>query len=629
MTCDSPDPSALAPLLAEWLPQQRWFGGRVTATVTAVRVAGRLTDEPSVSELVLVETPAGTYQVPLLYRHEWDDMLAHVHVGTLDHDGRPSSRCTTHCTTRPSPAPGSGAWPKPPGRRDPVHVRWSRRRTCRWTRPSLVVSAEQSNTSLIFGHAAILKVFRRVEPGRNPDIEVHAALAATGGRHIARMLGHVEATWTGPDGAVTADVAMLQDFLQSATDGWQLAQISVRDLMAEGDLHADEVGGDFAAEAHRLGVATAETHADLAEALPTGSYDQGRLAGARRRRCARGSTRPPSRSTRSSRTSTGSRHDLRAGGQAARPGSHPARARRLPPRPGACGPRSAGCCSTSRASRSSRSRSGSGWTRRCATSPGCFARSTTPAATCSLIIPRAAQIAYRAEEWATRNRSAFLDGYAEGAGADARDGLRAPRAARRVRGGQGGLRGALRGGPPPVVAPDPARRRGPALVDLTAAIARIVAPPPGGSGMTHASCARITTRTALAADRWERPHACSPRRRVTSRCRPARPDGPGHHGVRVSAAGLGQVRRRLDVPRWLRPVDDVQKARSSASSYPSSMHRQGAGIEMGLGYEPVEGAREYIGERRRRVRRRPAVVRDRVHGQRRLPTAAPRWRRAT
>jgi maltokinase len=128
---------------------------------------------------------------------------------------------------------------------------------------SLALTAEQSNTSVVFGDVAIMKTFRRIEPGKNPDVEVHAALTALGARHIARMLGYV--AWNQSEDSW--GLAMVQEFMTTATDGWQLATGSVRDLMAEGDLHAEEAGGDFAAEAYRLGVSTAEVHADLAQAF--------------------------------------------------------------------------------------------------------------------------------------------------------------------------------------------------------------------------------------------------------------------------------------------------------------------------------------------------------------------------
>jgi maltokinase len=55
----------------------------------------------------------------------------------------------------------------------------------------------------------------------------------------------------------------------AASDGWSLAATSVRDLYATRGRRRGEVGGDFAGEAERLGVATAQVHADLAEAFGT------------------------------------------------------------------------------------------------------------------------------------------------------------------------------------------------------------------------------------------------------------------------------------------------------------------------------------------------------------------------
>jgi maltokinase len=278
VTVRPPTPDELVPLLAQWLPRQRWFGRREeTVEISAVHVVGRLTSDPAVSELVLVETPTATYTVPLVYRFEWVDTLAHVHVGTV---GRDDQSFEVYDALHDKTV--TGAWLRKIDREEFDHdagrglraVRGATAGDLPLDEPSLVVSAEQSNTSLVFGNEAILKVFRRIEPGRNPDIEVHAALATRGSRHVAELLGHVEVSWTDSSGRpVDGDAAMLQQFLRSATDGWQLAQISVRDLISEGDLHADEVGGDFASESFRLGVATAETHTDMAAVLPTGSFD--------------------------------------------------------------------------------------------------------------------------------------------------------------------------------------------------------------------------------------------------------------------------------------------------------------------------------------------------------------------
>ena len=82
----------------------------------------------------------------------------------------------------------------------------------------------------------------------------------------SRLQGWIEADVDG----IPTTLGLLQEFLRSGSDGWVLALTSVRDLFAEGDLHAEEVGGDFAAESERLGMATADVHSAMATSLPTG-----------------------------------------------------------------------------------------------------------------------------------------------------------------------------------------------------------------------------------------------------------------------------------------------------------------------------------------------------------------------
>ena len=142
------------------------------------------------------------------------------------------------------------------------------------TADSYVLSAEQSNTSLIFGESAILKVFRRVFAGQNPDLEVAQALARLGSQHIAQPFGWIEARL---DDGEPALLAILSEYLRGACDGWSLALTSLRDLYA-GTGRAAEAGGDFAGEATRLGAATASVHADLATAFGTGLLEPAAIA---------------------------------------------------------------------------------------------------------------------------------------------------------------------------------------------------------------------------------------------------------------------------------------------------------------------------------------------------------------
>jgi maltokinase len=100
---------------------------------------------------------------------------------------------------------------------------------------------------------------------------VTTALARLGSPHVAEPLGWIETRLEG----VTTSLAILSRFLRLASDGWLLAATSVRDLYAtegatEGTaVRAAEAGGDFAGEAHRLGVATAQVHADMAAVFGT------------------------------------------------------------------------------------------------------------------------------------------------------------------------------------------------------------------------------------------------------------------------------------------------------------------------------------------------------------------------
>lgn len=142
---------------------------------------------------------------------------------------------------------------------------------------STLLSAEQSNTSVAFGDESLMKLFRRITPGTNPDVEILTALTEAGNEHIASLYGFVEAPPAEGSDEVL-QLGILQQFLRTASDGWGLALASLRDLFASDEENPGRAGGDFAAEAHRLGVAVADMHVSLASVFPTEVWDRARLA---------------------------------------------------------------------------------------------------------------------------------------------------------------------------------------------------------------------------------------------------------------------------------------------------------------------------------------------------------------
>ncbi|MGY5882922.1 maltokinase N-terminal cap-like domain-containing protein [Modestobacter lacusdianchii] len=267
--------SALTDMLADWMPGQRWFGGKGREWA-GVAEEGFFLDQsdPALSvhrvRVTYTDGASETYLVPLSWRNAPAEELSTAFVGAVPgaqgenyaYDAMRDRDATVPWLTHLVAASTVG-----PMRFHPAGVSYIPEGV-----PGDVISTEQSNTSLVYGESAILKLFRRLEPGLNPDVEIHDALRQADNEHIAPLLGHIEID--DPNGLEPATVAMLQTFVPNASDGWRLATSSVRDLYAEADLHADEVGGDFAGESERLGEATASVHADLARVLPSEPADR-------------------------------------------------------------------------------------------------------------------------------------------------------------------------------------------------------------------------------------------------------------------------------------------------------------------------------------------------------------------
>ncbi|SEC80653.1 maltokinase [Nocardioides exalbidus] len=280
--------SALEDLTA-WIGEARWFGGKGRPwTLAGVRRVGELPDAPEgvrvaieIAEVAYSDSDESElYQVPLAYYREPQDRIGHALVGEWDdeelghawvydavHDRQAMGLWLTAFSHGESASRGELMFHVLPGHELDLESH------------STLFSGEQSNSSVAFGDDALMKVFRKVTPGVNPDIAIHQVLTEAGSTHVAALYGWLDLVDDESDGTdATIQLAMLQQFLRTASDGWDLALASVRNLYAEADLHADEVGGDFASEAARLGTALAEVHADLAAHFPVEQRDAAAVA---------------------------------------------------------------------------------------------------------------------------------------------------------------------------------------------------------------------------------------------------------------------------------------------------------------------------------------------------------------
>jgi maltokinase len=189
--------------LAEWLPEQRWFGAK-GRELAAVSLRLRLQPAPEL-ELAVAEVrfAAGTHElyqlVPL-----GDERAAAALVGLL--------RAGAAVADEEQDVELLFRWTddERPERRPNV-------------RP---MGAEQSNSSIVIDERFALKAFRKVEAGDNPELEMLRFLTDHDFPAIAPLAGWYEIE----SELVDATLGVVQRFVHGGRDGWEL----VVDALADG-----------------------------------------------------------------------------------------------------------------------------------------------------------------------------------------------------------------------------------------------------------------------------------------------------------------------------------------------------------------------------------------------------------
>jgi maltokinase len=259
--------ASLAELLREWLPRQRWFAGK-DRPVTDLGLLSLTELFPGCLHLLVHAGHSGVpvpgsgapsgdcYQLLLGVREQLSPRLGRALIGRATVG--PLAGLTVYDALQdPRSAQLLLERLRHPGAAGPLRFEADPSVPVPAGLAPRVLQAEQSNSSLVYGDEFILKVFRRIQPGVNPDLEVSAALAQQGCGRVPAPVA-----WFRTTHPQQATLGVLQPFLRDASDGWTLA------------LQALTSGDDFTAQARELGQATAEVHVALSAAFPAGAHDE-------------------------------------------------------------------------------------------------------------------------------------------------------------------------------------------------------------------------------------------------------------------------------------------------------------------------------------------------------------------
>jgi trehalose synthase-fused probable maltokinase len=224
--------------LGAWVEQQRWYASK-SRHVTGVELAESLllSDNP-VLVLALLQTrfSTGTHELyQLLLGGAGDDQIADAL--SVPENARVLLRRIEASDTIETEG-GRFSFQRTDEMKDlPDDV------------PVRPMGVEQSNSSLVFGDQLVLKVFRKLEAGLNPELEMLRFLTARGFPNIAPLYG-----WYDYDGhALAATLGVAQQFFPDGKGGWELA---LDEIETDPDSFLDKLGS--------LGEVTAQMHTVLA-----------------------------------------------------------------------------------------------------------------------------------------------------------------------------------------------------------------------------------------------------------------------------------------------------------------------------------------------------------------------------